>query len=95
LILELAILTVKKDLTQSFERDFKIAEKIISSMKGFVNLELKKCIEVQNQYLLLVHWQSIEDHEIGFRQSNEYQEWKKLLHHYYDPFPTVQHYQDE
>ena len=95
MILELAILTVKKDLTQSFERDFKIAEKIISSMKGFVNLELKKCIEVQNQYLLLVHWQSIEDHEIGFRQSNEYQEWKKLLHHYYDPFPTVQHYQDE
>jgi heme-degrading monooxygenase HmoA len=40
-----------------------------------------------------VYWQSLEDHTVGFRGSASYQEWKKLLHHYYDPFPTVEHYE--
>ncbi|MDW3209037.1 MAG: hypothetical protein R8N23_04175 [Reichenbachiella sp.] len=51
-----------------------------------------KCVEKENQYILLVKWNTLEDHEIGFRQSKEYQEWKALLHHFYEPFPEVQHY---
>lgn len=40
----------------------------------------------------MVNWETIEDHEVGFRKSDKYQEWKKLLHHFYEPFPTVEHY---
>ena len=39
-----------------------------------------------------VRWETLEAHEVGFRQSPQYQQWKKLLHHFYDPFPTVSHY---
>jgi heme-degrading monooxygenase HmoA len=92
LILEVAILNIKKGLSNEFEQSFDKAQKIISSMKGYINHELKKCIEVEDKYILLVNWETIEDHEIGFRQSAQYQEWKNLLHHYYDPFPTVEHY---
>jgi heme-degrading monooxygenase HmoA len=49
-------------------------------------------MEAENKYLLIVRWQTLQDHTEGFRNSNEYQEWKKLLHHFYDPFPTVEHY---
>jgi heme-degrading monooxygenase HmoA len=42
---------------------------------------------------LLVRWDTIEDHTVGFRQSLEYQQWKSLLHHFYDPFPMVEHYE--
>jgi heme-degrading monooxygenase HmoA len=42
--------------------------------------------------LLLVQWGSLEDHTEGFRKSVDYQEWKRLLHHFYDPFPVVEHY---
>jgi len=41
---------------------------------------------------LLVNWATLEAHTEGFRGSLEYQDWKKLLHHFYDPFPTVEHY---
>jgi heme-degrading monooxygenase HmoA len=41
---------------------------------------------------LLVWWNRLEDHTVGFRGSPEYQEWKRLLHHFYDPFPEVEHY---
>ena len=93
-ILEIAILKIKPGMNQEFEVAFVEASHIISSMPGYLSHELKKCIEVDNQYLLLVNWQTLEDHTIGFRQSSEYQTWKKLLHHFYDPFPTVEHYQN-
>lgn len=92
MILEVAILNVIPQLETEFERDFKSASTIISGMKGYIEHELHKCIEEPNKYVLLVRWETLEDHTVGFRESEGYQEWKKLLHHYYDPFPTVEHY---
>ncbi len=92
MILEVAILNVKSGLSAEFEVNFKKAEGIISSMKGYISHQLKKCIEEADKYILLVNWETLEDHEIGFRQSEEYQEWKALLHHFYEPFPIVEHY---
>ena len=92
MILEVAILNIKDGLSEEFEQVFSHAQRIIASMKGYISHELKKCIEKENQYILLVNWETIEDHEVGFRKSEEYQEWKKLLHHFYDPFPQVLHY---
>lgn len=93
MILEVAILNVIPERTNEFEKDFHIAQENISSMEGYNWHQLQKCIEVPNRYILLVEWETLEDHTVGFRQSEEYQEWKKLLHHYYDPFPTVEHYE--
>ena len=92
MILEVAILYIKEGLSQDFEANFKKAELIIASNKGYISHQLKKCIEEENKYILLVNWETIEDHEIGFRTSKKYQEWKALLHHFYQPFPIVEHY---
>ncbi|AWG20500.1 antibiotic biosynthesis monooxygenase [Flavobacterium faecale] len=93
MILEMAILQVKKGEEVSFESDFVIASQFIQSISGYVSHSLRKCIEVENKYLLLVEWKKLEDHTVGFRESESYLEWKKLLHHYYDPFPVVEHYE--
>ncbi|MBP1961815.1 antibiotic biosynthesis monooxygenase family protein [Paenibacillus aceris] len=92
MILEVAILPVIAGKNAEFEAAFRQASTIISSMKGYISHELQTCIEDGNKYLLLVHWETLEDHTIGFRGSAEYQEWRKLLHHFYDPFPVVEHY---
>lgn len=94
MILEVAILHIIKGKSEEFESDFSKAQKIIASMKGYISHDLKRCIENPDQYILLVKWETLEDHQVGFRQSEPYQEWKKLLHHYYDPFPVVEHYED-
>ena len=93
MILEIAILDIKPGLESDFEKSFLVAQKIIASMTGYISHELKRCLENKSRYVLLVKWDSLEDHTIGFRGSKEYQEWKTLLHHYYDPFPTVEHYE--
>jgi heme-degrading monooxygenase HmoA len=92
MILEVAILDVRPEAGEEFEIAFSEASAIISSLPGYVSHELQKCIETSSRYILLVRWEKPEDHTIGFRQSEKYQEWKHLLHHYYDPFPTVEHY---
>lgn len=93
MILEVAILNVKPGLAIEFEAAFKEASTLIASMSGYISHELQRCIEHKNQYILLVRWQTLEDHTVGFRQSSQYQEWRSLLHHFYDPFPTVEHYE--
>lgn len=92
MILEAAILKVKDGLEDNFEAALLAASCIISSMSGYVSHELHRCIETKGKYLLLVRWERLEDHTVGFRKSPEYQEWRKLLHHFYDPFPTVEHF---
>ena len=93
MILEVAILQVKPGIAAEFETAFAIASSIISSMPGYISHELQRCLEVENQYILLVRWKKLEDHTVGFRQSPEYQKWRLLLHHFYQPFPTVEHYE--
>jgi heme-degrading monooxygenase HmoA len=92
MILEVAILQVRPGLSEEFESAFRVASGIISSMSGYIHHELQRCLEVENKYILLVKWETLEDHTIGFRGSEPYQQWKALLHHFYDPFPTVEHY---
>jgi len=93
MILEVAVLTVIPGQEDDFLEAFSKAKDIIASMAGYSSLQLKRCIENTNQFILLVEWEKLTDHTEGFRQSKEYQEWKALLHHFYDPFPTVEHYE--
>lgn len=92
-ILEVAILPFIPGQEVHFEAAFMQAQKIIAGMKGYIKHDLRRCIETPNQYILQIFWETLEDHTIGFRGSSEYQEWKRLLHHFYDPFPVVEHYE--
>jgi heme-degrading monooxygenase HmoA len=93
MILELAILYVKPGLQEKFETDFAIAGQYISSINGYIEHTLQKCLEQENKYALLVKWEKLEDHTVGFRQSEAYGKWRDLLHHYYEPFPVVEHFE--
>ena len=92
MITEIAILNIRQNESDLFEKAFEKAQVIISSMKGYIEHELLKCIEERDKYLLIVKWQTIEGHVEDFRKHEKYSEWKKLLHHFYNPFPVVEHY---
>ena len=94
MVLEVAILNVIPGAEDEFLQAFSEAKEIISKMAGYISHQLKRCIENTNQFILLVEWEKLTDHTVGFRGSKEYQEWKRLLHHFYDPFPTVEHYEE-
>jgi heme-degrading monooxygenase HmoA len=92
MVTEMAFLQVRKNQTDQFERAFFKAQKILSSMQGYRGHELQRGIERDDTYVLIVRWNTLEDHTVGFRGSPQYIEWKNLLHHFYDPFPQVEHF---
>jgi len=92
MILEVAILNVTTGREAEFEAAFQLASNIIAAMPGYISHQLQRCVEDKSHYILLVNWATLEDHTQGFRGSPEYQEWRKLLHHFYEPLPTVNHY---
>ena len=93
MILEVALLNVRLGESGAFEAAFRVAQAIIESMPGYISHQLQRSLEIENRYLLLVQWRTLDDHTVGFRQSREYEEWKRLLHHFYEPFPTVEHFE--
>jgi len=93
MVLELAILQVIPGRAAAFEAAFREAEPIIAASPGHLSHELHRCHEVADRYLLLVRWETLEHHTHGFRGSPGYARWKALLHHFYDPFPEVHHYE--
>lgn len=93
MILELAILHIRPGESDAFEAAFSEAQTIISSMPGYLGHELQRSLETEDKYVLLVRWQTVEDHEQGFRKSSGYRKWKRLLHHFYQPFPVVEHFE--
>ncbi len=93
MILEVAILDVKPGLEDEFQTAFGKAQSIIASMKGYVSHQLQHCLENRSRFILLVSRETLEDHTVGFRGSAPYKEWRTLLHHFYDPFPVVEHFE--
>ena len=92
MVLEVAILNIRPNRSADFEEAFAEAQAIISAIPGYRRHELRSCVETPDRYLLLVWWKDLESHTLGFRGSPEYVRWKELLHHFYDPFPEVEHY---
>lgn len=93
MILEMAVLQVRPGSATDFQEAFREAEPIIAASAGHISHELQRCVEDQDRFLLLVRWDTLEDHTVGFRGSPGYQRWRALLHHFYDPFPEVLHYE--
>jgi heme-degrading monooxygenase HmoA len=93
MILEVAMLDVIPGRTAAFEAAFDQAQHIIAGMAGYRSHQLQRCLEQPDRYLLLVEWDTLEDHTVGFRGSAAYQQWRALLHHFYDPLPAVEHFE--
>ena len=93
MIVESVYLDIKKGSVSDFQAAFEKAEPLIKKTDGYISHSLMQCIENNHRFLLTVHWETLDSHTINFRQSAEYKKWKKLLHHFYDPLPTVYHFQ--
>ncbi len=93
MILEVAILTIKSAEAQKFEAAFPQAEKVIAQAKGYLSHELRRCIETKGRYLLLVRWETLEAHTVGFRESPLFQQWRGVIGGFFSAPPQVEHYE--
>lgn len=94
-VIEHALLPVRAGMEAEFEAAVAQARPLIATSPGFLSLEIRRPVETGSPYLLLVQWRSVEDHRDGFRRSDRYDEWRTLLHPFYDPIPEVSYFGDK
>ncbi len=93
-VIEHALLPVRAGQELAFEAAFASARPLIEASPGFVSIEIRRPVQPGEPYLLRAEWRSVEDHRDGFRQSDRYQQWRALLHRFYDPMPEVSYFGD-
>lgn len=92
MVLEHALITVRPDSHAEFEAAMAKARGVISQAHGFRSFRLHRGVEAPDRYLLLVEWDTLEDHTVGFRESPAFLEWRSHIGPYFDSPPTVDHY---
>lgn len=93
MILEAAVFNIKKGTEADFEKSFEQAQLVISRSPGYLSHQLQVCLENNSKYLLLVKWQTLEDHIDIFRNSELFQQWRSIIGPYFDSPPAVEHYE--
>jgi heme-degrading monooxygenase HmoA len=91
-IVEHALLQVKLGQGEAFEIAMRQARPLIAASPGFAEIEVRPAAERRDLYLLRVVWTDIAAHRDGFRTSERYQDWRKLLHGFYEPMPVVEYF---
>lgn len=94
MIVEHALLEVKSGQSAAFETAMRQARDLIAASPGFMGIEVRPSTESDGRYLLRVLWSDIAAHRDGFRKSARYEEWRALLHHFYEPMPAVEYFRD-
>ena len=91
MILESAELLIKPGMEEQFEAGVRQATPLFERARGCAGMQLQRGIENPRAYRLLVRWQTLEDHTVHFRGSEDFQEWRRLVGHCFDGAPTVTH----
>lgn len=93
MILELATIDIKTGTNAEFEKKLEQAQAVISRAEGYLGHQFQRCIEQDNRYILLIRWESVEAHTVGFRQSELFREWRGLIGEFFENPPAVQHFE--
>jgi quinol monooxygenase YgiN len=92
MILERAIFPVKPGHADQFATAFEKAALLIRAAKGCRKANMHRGVENPDSFILLVEWDSVEDHMVGFRESPAFTEWRALLSPHFAAPPAMEHY---
>ena len=93
MILEIATIDVIPGQEESYLAAFNQAKEILTTKKGFISHKLQRCIEDPSRFLVMIKWETLEDHTVGFRESPEFKLWRELIGPFFNCPPEVKHFE--
>jgi heme-degrading monooxygenase HmoA len=91
MILEIAQIEIKPGLEAEFEAGVGKAAPLFKRARGCRGMNLQRSIEKPARYRLIVTWETLENHTVDFRGSEDFQAWRKLVGHCFVAPPEVEH----
>lgn len=93
MILELADIQIQAGTQAEFDIAIQRGiDEVISKAKGFSGYKVNKGIESPQRYLLMIFWETLENHTVDFRQSAAFDEWRLIVGPYFASPPVVEHF---
>lgn len=93
MILELADIRIQPGKQAEFDAAIKKGvESVIAKAKGFRGYKINKGIESPERYVLMIFWETLENHTVDFRGSPAFQDWRALVGPFFAAPPTVEHF---
>lgn len=92
MIIERAQMAITPGSEADFEAALAKAEDVLAQAKGFHGIRIARGVENPSTYLLLLEWDTVEDHTVGFRESELFAQWRALIGPYFAQAPAVEHY---
>lgn len=94
MILELADLLIHSGQNEAFEEALaRGIREVIALAPGFCQFQVERGIENPQRYLLQIHWQTLEDHTVGFRGSEAFTRWRAIVGPFFARPPVVEHFE--
>jgi heme-degrading monooxygenase HmoA len=94
MIVEHAEFTIAEADAEKFEAAYAEARELLAQTEGFNWAHMHRGVERPGSYLLLVGWDSVEAHNVNFRESDRFPQWRALIGPYFAAAPTVEHYSE-
>mgnify|MGYP006268651779 FL=1 len=92
MVIETAYMEIIEGKEQEFEIALEEAKKVLAQAKGFNDIYVHRGIERPNVYMLALQWDTVEDHTIGFRESDLFTQWRALIGSFFANPPAVEHW---
>lgn len=94
MIVEHAVFSVAETDAEKFESAYAEAKGLLEQTEGFLWARLHRGVERPGSFLLLVGWESVEAHNVNFRESERFPRWRALIGPYFAAAPEVEHYRE-
>jgi heme-degrading monooxygenase HmoA len=93
MILEIADIRIAPGKQAEFDEAIQRGvETVASKAKGFRGFKVNKSVESPERYLLMIYWETLEDHTVGFRQGPLFPQWRAIVGPYFAVPPAVEHF---
>ena len=92
MILEHADIHIDPQQAAAFEEAIERGVRtVVSKAKGFQSFKVNRSVETPGRYILNIYWDTLEDHTVGFRESNAFAEWRTIVGSFFKQPPVVEH----
>lgn len=92
MIMETAFITVTPGLEADFEAALNEAKQILARAPGFEIIHVHRGVERPHTFLLAIGWRTLEDHTVGFRESDLFTKWRAIIGPFFTEAPQVEHW---
>lgn len=93
MFLEIADIHIPPGKNDEFDRAIRLGvETVIAKAKGFAGYKVNKGVESPERYILMIYWETLEAHTLGFRQGPLFPQWRAIVGPFFARPPVVEHF---